>query len=77
MQTYRIGFFVEIEVDAHDSTEAALVAERAAGWPGDWSPPHGRVHVTGVLSGKTALSGKTVHANIIRSRVLMVKETEE
>lgn len=70
-RAWRIGYFVTVDVDAIDETDAIFAGERAAGWPGDWSPPHQPVEVHGDLN------GHAVSARIIRSQVLMIKEKTE
>jgi hypothetical protein len=64
--TWRVGFWVEVEVDAYEG-EAALLAEQACGWPGSWSPPRDAVTTEGVIN------GKRITAQILRSQALMVK----
>ncbi len=64
--TWRIGFYVEVEVDAYEG-EAVIVAEMATGWPGDWTPPRAALATYGVIN------GKRVTARILRSKALMVK----
>jgi hypothetical protein len=65
-QTWRVGFYVEVEVEAYEG-EAAIVAEEACHWPGTWSPPRAATETSG------RLNGKPVKARILRSRALMVK----
>lgn len=69
-QRWRVGFYVEVEVDAYED-EAALVAEAACNWPGSWRPPVDPVTVEGVIN------GKPVTARIIRSQGLMIRPLDE
>jgi len=64
--TWRVGFYVEVEVDAFDG-EAALIAEAACRWPGSWTPMHQPVTTEGVIN------RRKVAAHIIRSEALMVR----
>lgn len=67
---WRIVYAVTVEVMARDETDAVYAGERACGWPGDWSPPHGPVKVQGELN------GHTVEAEIVRSQALMLKPVD-
>lgn len=68
--SWRVGFFVEVDVAAADGNDAALVAEVACGWPGDWSPPLDPVTCQGEIA------GRPVVARIIRTKALMAKEVD-
>lgn len=63
---WRVGFYVEVEVDAYDG-EAALVAEAACQWPGSWRPPLEPTTTTGVIN------DRPVTARIISSLALMAR----
>lgn len=65
-QRWRVGFYVEVEVDAYEG-EASIVAEAACDWPGSWSPPRDAIEVRGYLG------DKLVAARILRSQALMVR----
>ena len=64
--TWRVGFYVEVEVDAYNG-EAAIIAEAACRWPGSWTPMHKPVITEGVVN------DRKVAAHIIRSQALMVR----
>lgn len=66
-KTFRVGYFVTVDVEAWHESEAGMVGEAACLWPGDWRPPHDPVECVGVIN------GHTVTARIVRSEVLMVK----
>lgn len=68
--TWRVGFYVEVEVSAYEG-EAAIVAEAACNWPGTWSPPRDAVETTGVIN------DRPVTARILRSQALMVTEAPD
>ncbi len=70
-RTWRVGFYVEVEVDTAYGQEAAMVAEAACRWPGSWRPAHDPVTTEGHIN------GKPVVAHIIRSEALMVKESSD
>jgi hypothetical protein len=64
---WRVGFYVEVEVDAYEG-EAALLAEAACRWPGSLSPPREPVTTNGLIN------RTNVSARIIRSQALMVRK---
>lgn len=66
--TCLVGFFVEVEVEAHPR-EAWLVAEAACGWPGEWRSV-APVEVEGVIN------DKPVKARIVRSVALTTREAD-
>lgn len=66
---FTVGFFVTVEVDSFNRSEAGSVAEAALGWPGSWTPPAEPVESTGVLN------GYRVSARIVRSQALMAHDT--
>lgn len=70
-QRMRVGFYVEVEVDAYEG-EAHLLAEAACGWPGNWrsSDP---VEVEGPFDGGRV----TAKARIVRSQALMIKPADD
>lgn len=67
VRKWRVGFFVTVDVVANRS-EAAIVAEAACRWPGNWQPAHDGVEVHGVIN------GYEVSAEIIRSEAMMITE---
>ncbi len=71
LRKWRVGYFVLVDVEAVDGLDAVMVGEKAAGWPGDWNPPHEPVFVSGKLN------GNGVTAEIVRSQALMVKPLDE
>lgn len=70
-RTYRVGFYVEVEVDAYEG-EAVLVAESACQWPGS-----GRVAAHQPVEVRGYLDTKPVKGRVMRSQALMVKEATE
>lgn len=67
-RTYRLGFFVAVDVVATDEHDAWFVAERATGWPGEWSPPKPPVPVS-----RDWGKGRIARAVIVRSQALMAR----
>lgn len=67
-KTYRLGFFVAVDVEAVDESDAWFLAERATGWPGEWSPPKPPVPVS-----RDWGKGRIAHATIVRSQALMAR----
>lgn len=65
---WRVGFYVEVEVNAYDG-EAAIVAQAATGWP--WTRHHEPVEVEGFIN------RKPVTGRILSSQALMVKPTDD
>lgn len=66
---WRVGFYVEVEVEAYEG-EAAMMAEAACQWPGNWSPPREPITHLGELM------RKPVEATVLRSQALMVKRVD-
>lgn len=70
-KVFRVGYFVTVDVDAFDASEATVVGECACHWPGNWSVPHEPVAVEGEIN------GYRVTARIVRSEALMVKPMDD
>lgn len=68
---FRVGYFVWVDAEGYDESEASMVGEAALGWPGDWSPPGDPVDHEGLLN------GHKVKASIIRSRAMMARELHD
>jgi hypothetical protein len=71
-RTYRLGFFVVVDVQATDESDAWIIAERATGWPGEWRPPKPPVPVS-----REWKPGRLARATIIRSQALMLRLAPE
>ena len=66
--TYRIGFYVEVEVEAIDGVDAIHIANAACGWPGYFQPPLKPIkHTQSTRRG-------IVSASVTRSEGLMIKQ---
>lgn len=63
-QRWRLGFYVTVEADGFDATDAWHAAEIATGWPGDWRPPHAPVEVEG------SYHDLAMKATLLRSQLL-------